>query len=89
MTAAMVFPIVPECVTTQQTAHEFGDPLGATEHQEVSVITHQNPGKDSRFRVLRDLSEAREEVLVVFILTKDGLSFGSPDYHVVQGSRGI
>jgi hypothetical protein len=55
----------------------------------MNMITHQDPGKDSRSGVFRDLSEARKKVLAVFVLPKDGLSFGSPDHHVVKGSRGI
>jgi hypothetical protein len=89
MASPLISPIVPHCITRQQAPHEFRDPLGSTYYQEMNMVTHQDPGKDSRSRVFRDLSEAREKVLAVFFLPKDGPSFGSPDHHVVKGSRGI
>jgi hypothetical protein len=89
MASPMIFPIVPHCITRQQAPHEFRDPLGSADYQEMNMITHQDPGKDSRSGVFRDLSEARKKVLAVFVLPKDGLSFSSPDHHVVKGSRGI
>jgi hypothetical protein len=40
-------------------------------------------------RAFRDLRDAREEVLAVFLFLKEGLSFGSADHHVVESSRRI
>jgi len=37
--------------------------------------------------ILVNLGDAGQKIMVVFILPKDDLSFGSPDHHVMQEKK--